>query len=235
MANIRGVETFFQNLDAKLEPPLKLHLRNVYSCLSLSILTAAAGAYIHVFTDILKGSLWISLLGIVFLILLKATSNDGKNGLLRLGYLEGFALTSGLSFGPLLDMVIMIDPSIIPTALLGTGLIFICFTLAALLSNQRRWLYLGGTLMSLLSWLLLMSFLNLFFRSQFLFQIHVYGGLFLMCGFIAYDTQLILDKYRKGDRDFMWHSVELFIDFIEVFRSLLIILSQKEQKKKDKK
>uniref|UniRef100_A0A646QFJ9 BaxInh n=1 Tax=Hemiscolopendra marginata TaxID=943146 RepID=A0A646QFJ9_9MYRI len=235
MANVRGFQTFFVNLDAKLEPQVKLHLRNVYSCLSLSLLTAAVGAYIHVFTDILKGSIWISLLGIVFLILLKATPNDGKNGLMRLGFLEGFALTSGLSFGPLLDMVIMIDPSIIPTALLGTGLIFICFTFASLLSDQRRWLYLGGTLMSLLSWMLMLSLFNLFFRSQLLFQIHLYGGLFLMCGFIAYDTQLILDKCRKGDRDYMWHAVELFIDFIEVFRSLLIILSQKEQKKKEKK
>ena len=48
-----------------------------------------------------------------------------------------------------------------------------------------------------------------------------------MCGFVLYDTQLIIEKRRIGDKDFVWHSVDLFIDFVNIFRYLLIILAQK--------
>ena len=53
-------------------------------------------------------------------------------------------ITLGFSLGPLLGAVIEIDPSIIPTAFLGTCVIFVCFSLAALYSERRAWLYLGG-------------------------------------------------------------------------------------------
>lgn len=58
-------------------------------------------------------------------------------------------------------------------------------------------------------------------------QVYLYLGLFLMCGFVLYDTQLIIEKRRSGDKDFVIHSVDLFIDFIGIFRRLVIILSEK--------
>lgn len=48
-----------------------------------------------------------------------------------------------------------------------------------------------------------------------------------MCGFVLFDTQLIIEKRRMGSKDFVQHALELFIDFIGMFRRLLIILSQK--------
>ena len=62
-----------------------------------------------------------------------------------------------------------------------------------------------------------------------------------MCAFVLFDTQLIVEKRRSGDDDFIWyalsstvvtcfywflyrHSVDLFIDFIDIFRRLVIIL-----------
>jgi len=59
------------------------------------------------------------------------------------------------------------------------------------------------------------------------FQGYLYLGLALMSGFVLYDTQLIMEKRRAGDKDFIAHSVDLFVDFIGVFRRLLIILAQK--------
>ena len=52
-------------------------------------------------------------------------------------------------------------------------------------------------------------------------------GFAVMCGFVLYDTQLIITKRRLGDRDFIIHSVDLFMDFINIFRYLLVLLSQK--------
>lgn len=53
-----------------------------------------------------------------------------------------------------------------------------------------------------------------------------------MCGFVLYDTQLIIEKRRMGNQDFVQHALELFIDFIGIFRRLVIILTQKVKKEK---
>ena len=59
-------------------------------------------------------------------------------------------------------------------------------------------------------------------------QVELYGGLLLFCGFILYDTQLIIERRRRGDKDYVWHSLMLFVDFVDVFRHILVILMQKE-------
>jgi hypothetical protein len=38
---------------------------------------------------------------------------------------------------------------------------------------------------------------------------------------------MIIEKKRRGDGDYIGHSVELFIDFIQVFRKIVIILTSK--------
>ena len=90
-----------------------------------------------------------------------------------------------------------------------------------------KYLYLGGTLMSGLSTLLILGLANIFFRSQLLFQAHLYIGLAIFCGFIMFDTQVIIRKARNGDKDFIAHSLDLFIDFVQIFRKVLILLMQK--------
>lgn len=51
---------------------------------------------------------------------------------------------AGLSLAPLLRYAAYVDPSLIPTAFLGASVIFGGFSLAALFSRERTWLYLGG-------------------------------------------------------------------------------------------
>ena len=138
-----------------------------------------------------------------------------------------FLVLSGMGMGPLLETVIDFDPSIVMTALIGTIVLFGSFSLCAIFAERGKFLYLGGTLMTLLSSMLILSIANLFFGSYLLFQAHLYLGLLLMSGFVLYDTQLIIEKRRNGDKDFVTHSVDLFIDFIGIFRRLLILLTQK--------
>lgn len=233
MANL-DFSTFARTLNQKMEPPLQTHLKNVYSCVALSTLAAGVGAFVHLFVGILSGGFLSSLAGLGFMIALMNTPDDGKNTKTRLGYLLSFAFLSGLGLGPLLDVVIAIEPAVIPTAFLATCLIFTCFTLASMFSNQRQYIYLGGTLMSMLSVMMTMSLLNLFMGSYLVFKIQVYIGLAVMCAFILYDTQMIMEKRRNGDKDFIWHSICLFLDLIQVFRYLLIILTDKESNKKKK-
>uniref|UniRef100_G1SG91 Bax inhibitor 1 n=1 Tax=Oryctolagus cuniculus TaxID=9986 RepID=G1SG91_RABIT len=167
---------------------------------------------------------------------LMATPHSHETEQKRLGLLAGFAFLTGVGLGPALELCIAINPSILPTAFLGTAMIFTCFTLSALYARRRTYLFLGGILMSAMSLMLLSSLGNLFFGSIWLFQANLYMGLVVMCGFVLFDTQLIIEKAENGDKDYIWHCVDLFLDFITLFRKLMMILAMNEKdKKKEKK
>jgi len=231
-----SVQTFLNSFSNTLEPPVQQHLKNVYACLAMSTMAAAIGASLHLFTNILQAG-FLSVFGalIFFGLLLSTPDDNGKSMKLRIGYLLGFATLTGVGMGPLLETVILINPSIIITALIGTSLVFISFSVCAMLAERGKWLYLGGTCMTLLMAVSILSIANLFFGYQFLFQAQLYLGLIAMCGFVLYDTQLIIEKRRLGSKDFVTHSLDLFVDFIGIFRRLLIILTQKEQESQKKR
>ena len=99
------------------------------------------------------------------------TPDNGKNRGQRMAMLLGFGFLTGLGMGPLLQMAMMMNPSIVPTAFMVTATIFGCFTGASLMAPDGKYLYLGGTLMSGLSTLMWLGLANIFFRSQLLFQV----------------------------------------------------------------
>jgi len=225
------VEGFFQTFNTKLEAPVRSHLKNVYASLTMSVLSATAGAYVHLFTDMLRGGgLGFSLLGFGLAMGLHFTPDNGKNRGQRLSMLLGFAFLSGLGMGPLLDMAIRIDPSIIPNALLLSTVIFSCFSGASLFAPDGQYLFLGGTLLSGLSALFWMGLANLFFQSQMIFQLHMWLSLGVFCGFVMWDTQMIILKKRRGDGDFIAHSLDLFLDFVQIVRNIIVLLMQKEDR-----
>merc|ERR1712156_1371479 len=131
-----SIDGFFNTFNHKFDAPIRSHLKSVYACLTMSIMSAAAGAYVHLFTNLLRGG------GILYALL--------SMGLV-MGLLLAFSFFSGLGTGPLLDMAIRINPSIIPNAFMLSGMIFACFSGAALFAPDGQYLYLGGTLMSGLS------------------------------------------------------------------------------------
>ena len=230
--SLDGLVNTFNN---KLEVDVRTHLKSVYTCLTMSILSAAAGAYVHLFTDLLRGGgLLYGLASLGLIAALHFTPDNGKNRGQRLAMLLGFAFLTGLGTGPILDMAMRINPAIIPNAFLMSAMIFAAFSGAALVAPDGHYLFLGGTLMSGLSALFWLGLLNIFFQSQLIFQVYLWAGLLLFCGFIVWDTQMIIEKKRRGDSDFISHSVELFIDFIQVFRKIVIILMQKEERDKKK-
>lgn len=112
--------------------PVRQHLKNVYGCLSLSTVSAAAGAYVHMYTQLLQANLLTTIGTLGLLIALMTTPDNGKNQKLRLGYLLGFAFLSGLGLGPLLELVVSIDPSIVMTALIGKSIALIYYPFYAI-------------------------------------------------------------------------------------------------------
>eukprot|EP00899_Mesostigma_viride_P006199 jgi/Mesvir1/15580/Mv03199-RA.1 len=199
------------------------HLQLVYLTLCGAILSCAVGAYAHLLWN-LGGTL--SLLATLgCMIWLGVTPDTPPNKQQRMGLLLGAAFFNGASIGPLIAAVAMIDPRIIVTAFLGTCVVFACFSGAALFSRRRSFLYLGGMLSSAISLFMMMRFASLIFGGAVaVFNAELYLGLLVFCGYVLYDTQVIVEKASRGQKDVIMHALDLFVDFVAIFVRLLIIL-----------
>jgi FtsH-binding integral membrane protein len=221
-----------------VDKDIQIHLKNVYSTLTVGLMLAAAAAYAFMLSPLLQSMTttvavlsFISTLGSMLYIIFVHHSNETLNA--RLTAFAIFAVGTGLGLGPLVWTVAALNPDTIPTALLGTALIFVSFTLASLLTRKRYYLFLGGVLMTAISMLSTFSFMNIFIRSPALYQAELYIGLGIFCLFVIFDTQLVVEKRRSGDTDFVWHALDLFLDFVSIFRHLLVILNSKRNRRNE--
>lgn len=209
----------------ELTPAVQTHLVRVYSALALCIAAASAGAAMGPYVG--GGALLWGLVGFGCLMWLKSGGGGGNDNSRRL-ILALFGLCEGLSLGDLMIVFGMVHdgPRLLLTALMSSFAIFACFSGSALLARRRSFLYLGGFLSSALSVLLILS---IFGGSGVMFDINLYGGLLVFCGFVIFDTQLIVEKAALGSRDFAMHAAELFMDLFSVFIRICIILLKKSQ------
>ncbi|KAL9643684.1 hypothetical protein ABK040_016135 [Willaertia magna] len=146
--------------------------------------------------------------------------------------LFAFGFFTGTQLGPLLESVIEIDSSIIVFASVATSLIFLSFSIFAHYSKRRSLLFLGGTAFSILSilcWTLLFSFIFPFGLFGLFEMLSLYGGLLMFILFVIVDTQIIIERCNAGDKDTVKMSLQLFIDFIGIFVRILRILSKKRR------
>jgi len=211
-----------------ITPEIKVHLTNVYTTLAASILSAAIGSIAYLTTHI-GGSLSF-IAGFILILWLVRTPQEQLSK--RISIMLGFAFVEGLSIGPLLDATLDIDPSIVTTAFFGAVCIFACFSASAYFSERRSYLFLGGILGSALTSMITLGFLNIFFRSAMIFNVLLYVGLLVFCGFVCFDTQLIIEKASQGQKDIVGDALELFLDFASIFVRLLILLSKDKEDKR---
>ncbi len=55
---------------------------------------------------------------------------------------------------------------------------------------------------------------------------YLLGGLFVACLYIIYDTQIIVERAERGDKDVPTHTMMLFIDLFDLFIRILKILME---------
>lgn len=218
-------------------PIIRNHLKNVYATFTLTTIFAAMGGYISLLKVIREGiiSYIIHFSLLLWLIMIPHYSNNMKNQLTRLALLNAAAFFSGINLESILDKSISIDPALIPQVFLSTSIIFISFSLSALFAPPGYYLFLGGFLYSILWNMILVAIINYIYQSTLIFNIIICVQNVVMPLFIVYDTQNIIKKVKKGDKDYITHSVDLFLDFILIFKKLLMIFNNKRgQKKKNK-
>ncbi|KAG8382441.1 hypothetical protein BUALT_Bualt05G0077600 [Buddleja alternifolia] len=158
----------------------------------------------------------------------------------RMSLLMAAAVFEGASIGPLIELAIAFDSSILVGAFVGCAVAFGCFSAAAMVARRREYLYLGGLLSSGLSILFWLHFASsIFGGSVALFKFELYFGLLVFVGYIVVDTQDIIEKAHFGDMDYVKHALTLFTDFVAVFVRILVIMlknaSEKEEKKKKRR
>jgi len=232
-----SIENITENWDGiknfgVIKKDVKSYITKVYTTLTACLCLAAAGAFAYTLYEIPRAlSILLSFIGI-FAIYLTPKTEQYVN--IRLLTLFGFSFFQGASIGPLINLVISINPEIITTALLGTVAIFACFSGSAILSDKRSTLFTAALASSGLSLLCLTAVLNMFFGSNFLFLIQLYGGLAVFCLYVMVDTQLMILRAEKGQVDFIHDSLQLLIDFVAIFVRILIILTRKADDKKKK-
>ncbi|XP_051846992.1 bax inhibitor 1-like [Antechinus flavipes] len=216
---------------SNLTPFTQKHLKKVYASLALCMLVAATGAHLNVAAHLFEAGFLSALSSFMILFWLLITPHRDDTEPKRLLLLGGFAFLIGVGLGPELDSCIDTDPNIVPSSFMGTVMTFSSFTLNAFYGRCLGCLCLGGILLSALI-LLLVSYLgNLFFLSSWLSQANMYIGLAFLCGLVIFDTQLIIEKAERKDEDYIWHCMDLFLDFVTLFRKFMVIIEMNEKGK----
>ncbi|XP_073287459.1 bax inhibitor 1-like [Primulina huaijiensis] len=220
----------------QISPVVQNHLKQVYLSLCCALVASAVGAYLHILFNVGGFLTTLGCIGSIIWLLSVPQYEEKK----RMSLLMAAALFEGASVGPLIELAINFDPSIVVSAFVGCAVAFGCFSAAAMVARRREYLYLGGLLSSGLSILFWLHFASsIFGGSMALFKFELYFGLLVFVGYIVVDTQDIIEKAHFGDLDYVKHALTLFTDFVAVFVRILIIMlknaSEKEEKKKKRR
>jgi len=219
-----------------LTVPQQKHLTRVYGTLFGGVGVTGFGTWF--FLNVFPVPPLLSFIASIGLMAFLSTSssvlnkNEEKKKLIQFGSLSFFM---GAMLGPYIGYVSQLNPGILPTAFFGTLATFGCFSLAAMFAKKRSMLFLGSILGSVLFYMTMMNFANIFFRSRLVHDISLYVGLFTYMGFVLYDTQLTLEDFNRGSRNYINHALQFYTDFLGIFIRLLQILAQQEEKKRQKK
>ncbi len=171
--------------------------------------------------------LFLGSIGIIYALAFSRSTAD--NALWRSSLLLLFGFFQGIMISPLMAQVAQVDPAIPLKAFLLTCVVFGCFSLAALLTTDRRFLYLYGVLSTCLLGLCVLTILNVFVQSPFVQNLWLYGGLVLFSLFVAVDTQVIIERALRGDSDSVHSALDLFLDALNIFIRIMLILARNKK------
>ncbi|XP_062347979.1 protein lifeguard 4 isoform X2 [Cinclus cinclus] len=198
-------------------------LRKVYSILSVQVLlttvtsalflySAGVQAFVHERPALLLISGFGSL-GVIVALTFYRHQHP-----VNLYLLFGFTLLEALTVA---ITVSFYDVSIVLQAFILTTAVFLGLT-AYTLQSKRDFSKFGAGLFACLWILILSGFLRLFFYSETTELVFAAAGALLFCGFIIYDTHLLMHKLSP--EEYIVAAINLYLDIINLFLHLLRFL-----------
>jgi modulator of FtsH protease len=193
-------------------------IRNTYILLSMTLLFSGFAAFIGVVSGIGFGTALVANLaaiGILWFVLPK-TANSAA------GIPTIFAFTGLLGFGlgPLLSHYLAINPSIVMSALGGTGAIFLGLSGYAL-TTRKDFSFLGGFVMVGMLVVLGAAILNIFLGVPALFLAINAAIIMIMSAFILWETSSLING---GQTNYIMATAGLFLSILNMFQALLHLL-----------
>lgn len=198
-------------------------LRKVYGILSAQLILTViiAGACIAV--PPLKGFVQASpalsiVLCILTFILLIALIIKKEETPTNFYLLFAFTVTEGLSLG---IVVTFYDVDLVLKSLLITTVVFLSLTAYTMQSKYdfSTW---GASLFAFLWILIIGGIIQMFLWSEAFEFVLSIGGALIFCGFIIFDTHMIMHKLSP--EEYIMASVNLYLDFINLFLYILRIM-----------
>ncbi|KAL8221474.1 UNVERIFIED_CONTAM: Transmembrane BAX inhibitor motif-containing protein 4 [Gekko kuhli] len=198
-------------------------LRKVYSILSVQVflttVTAAVFLYsttIRTFVHESPAVLLLSLLGSLAVIV--ALTIYRHQHPVNLYLLFGFTLLEALTVA---ITVTFYEVSVVLQAFILTTAVFLALTVYTL-QSKRDFSKAGAGLFACLWIFLLSGFLRIFFYSEVAELVFAAAGALLFCGFIIYDTHLLMHKLSP--EEYILAAINLYLDIINLFLHLLRLL-----------
>jgi modulator of FtsH protease len=193
-------------------------LKNTYALLSMTLIFAGVMAFAGVTLNLGYGAALIAdVVAIAMLwFVLPRTANSAS------GIPVIFAITGllGLGLGPVLSHYLSVNPSIVMTALGGTGVIFLGLSGYAL-TTRRDFSFMGGFLMVGFFVVLAAALANIFLQMPVLFLVVNAAIVLIMSGFILYETSSII---HGGETNYIMAAASIFLSILNLFQALLHLL-----------
>lgn len=195
-------------------------LRNTYAMLSMTLVFSAIMAAVSMsmnvppFTSLITLALAIGLLWFV----LPRTAHSTAGVFV----VFGFTGLLGFGLGPMLNNYLALSNGgeLIMTALGGTGVIFLGLS-GYVLTTRKDFSFLGGILFAGLLIALMLIVANIFLNIPALSLSISAAVIFIMSGFILYDTSRII---HGGETNYLFATASLYLNIYNIFIHLLNIL-----------
>ncbi|XP_043093039.1 protein lifeguard 4 [Puntigrus tetrazona] len=198
-------------------------LRKVYTILSLQIIITTAVSAVFMLCNPIKNFVHESpslvlISAIGSLILLLALAVYRHQHPINLYLLFGFTLLESLSVA---TAVTFYEYTIVLQAFVLTSAVFLGLT-AYTFQSKRDFSKLGASLFAGLWILIIASFMRFFFYNDTMELVFAGAGALLFCGFIIFDTHLLMHKLSPEEH--VLASINLYLDIVNLFIYILRIL-----------
>ena len=192
------------------------------------MLTSIVGAAVQIQNQLMSQLAFPYILALIA-VMISIACIPREHFFVRIGLAMFFGFLQGIVIGPLVQEGIDMDPLIVRAALVLTLCVFVSFSMIAMMTKNKKCLYLGSMLNSFCLFLLFMRI----FPTSFGYELSLYGGLLMFIGYVFYDTQQIIkrvERFGLQHTDFVSDAITLYIDFVGIFvRILIMIMRSKEQ------